>query len=57
MDETPCFEPRDRCPECGIGELDHGPVEDCSCHIWAPCGSCVKNPLRCPTCAWVEEVE
>lgn len=44
------FSEGDWCPHCATGRLRFDKVEDCSCHISPPCGSCVNNPLRCDTC-------
>ena len=27
-------------------------VENCSCHISAPCSACVTNTLVCDSCGW-----
>lgn len=27
-----------------------GPIENCSCHINPPCGTCVASPLVCSKC-------
>lgn len=34
---------------CG-GTMDWPKVENCSCHISAPCGACENNPLTCDQC-------
>ena len=34
---------------CGGTMVIH-PVENCSCHLTAPCGACVNNPIVCDTC-------
>lgn len=40
----------DVCPNCIGGTLQLPEVENCACHIAAPCGACVDNPLTCDTC-------
>lgn len=42
--------PRGYKPKPCAGTMVFGAVENCSCHIVAPCGSCVNNPLFCDTC-------
>lgn len=32
------------------GTMCYEPVENCSCHLSAPCSSCVDNPLVCDYC-------
>jgi hypothetical protein len=50
------YEEGDGCPELGCnGKLVYGPVENCSCHISAPCNSCVENPLVCNICHYTYE--
>jgi len=49
------LEEGDRCPECGEGILEYGPVENCTCFIVPPCAACVNNPLTCTECGWEEE--
>lgn len=39
-----------KCPDCDNGTLIAGPVENCSCHLHAPCGPCENPPLICDTC-------
>ena len=29
--------------------------ENCSCHISAPCPSCMEVHLECPVCGWRDE--
>lgn len=44
----------DDCPNgCEI-DLVLSPVENCSCHIAAPCGACMSQTLTCPECGWTE---
>lgn len=45
----PKYEEGGQCPECG-GTLFYLPVEDCSCHLSAPCSACVDNRLLCHDC-------
>lgn len=49
------FEEGGCCPdaEC-FGILQYPPVQNCSCHINAPCSPCVDNRLKCPDCSWIE---
>ncbi len=46
---------------CGIdgccGTLGFDKVENCSCHLSAPCRQCVDNPLWCCECGWTDESE
>lgn len=46
----------DKCPvgSCS-GTLGYAEVENCTCHISPPCGSCTDNPLVCLVCG--EEFE
>jgi len=37
------------------GVLEYLEVENCYCHIVAPCNICVNNPLACSECG--EEIE
>lgn len=39
------------------GVIAYRMVENCSCHLCAPCGACVNNPAQCPDCGWSEEDE
>lgn len=32
------------------GTMYIGAVENCSCHLNAPCAQCTNNPLVCDTC-------
>lgn len=47
----------DVCPNCIGGTMQIPEVEGCSCHITAPCGACVSNPLTCDTCGHTEDKE
>jgi len=38
------------------GTYEFQEVENCSCHLNAPCGACTGNPLICNECL-EEEVE
>lgn len=40
----------DYCYADCIGQLFYPPVENCSCHINAPCGACIDNTLICDKC-------
>ena len=40
------------CPESCGGHLILPPVENCSCHISAPCDRCLSNALTCDSCGW-----
>lgn len=42
--------PRGHRPQPCPGTMVYLPVENCSCHISPPCGSCENNPLVCDTC-------
>ena len=39
---------RNGCP----GVIAERPVENCSCHINPPCGSCTEPREHCPECGW-----
>ncbi len=49
------FEEGDICPECQDGKFYYPPVEQCSCHISAPCSACVNNQLVCDKCGYEPE--
>ena len=49
------YEEGDRCPECFEGSLYYPPVENCSCHINAPCAACTNNELKCDKCGYQPE--
>jgi hypothetical protein len=34
----------------GIIVLD--PIENCSCHVSAPCSACIGQSCSCPKCGW-----
>jgi len=43
----------DRCGRDGCnGVIAVRPVENCSCHINPPCGSCTEPREYCPECDW-----
>lgn len=45
----------DKCGRNGCsGVIQTHPVENCSCHINPPCGSCTAPRGFCPTCGWEE---
>ncbi len=46
------YEENDRCPQCKDGKLTYPPVENCSCHLSAPCSACVDNKLACDICGF-----
>jgi len=50
------YEEGDRCPygDCD-GTLEYPPVENCSCHIVAPCSACTDSLLTCKICGWVND--
>jgi len=35
------------------GVMGFEPVEECRCHLAAPCNACVENPLVCDRCGEV----
>jgi len=46
----------DECPEPGCtGHLGFPKVENCSCHISAPCHACVNSVLTCDECGWEDD--
>lgn len=50
-DEERYFEPGDPCPLDGCdGTLREGQIENCSCHISAPCSACENSGCECDTC-------
>lgn len=49
------FEEGDTCPECGKGKFYFPPVENCSCHINAPCSACTDNKIECDECGYQPE--
>lgn len=47
----------DTCRRNGCdGIIDSHPVENCSCHLCAPCNACTSPRNFCPECGW-EEVD
>lgn len=34
------------------GTIAISPVENCSCHLYAPCGACTSARMYCPECDW-----
>jgi len=50
------IEEGDTCSKCGQGLMHFKPVENCSCHLHAPCSACVDNRLACDNCGW-EDLE
>ena len=51
------YEEFDKCPECSNGKLQYVREGSCSCHICAPCSSCVNKVLECDNCGWQLEDE
>ena len=51
------FEEGDKCPECEEGKLYYPLVENCSCHINAPCSACTNKSLVCDECGYEPEEE
>ena len=39
------------------GVIAEHAVENCSCHINPPCGSCAKPREFCPVCDWIAEAD
>lgn len=37
------------------GRIEFQRSENCSCHLSAPCESCLAVKLHCPVCGWVDE--
>jgi hypothetical protein len=37
------------------GVIAEHPVENCSCHIAPPCGSCTSHREYCPACDWIAQ--
>ena len=49
----PGFEEGDICRRSGcVGVIAEREVENCSCHISPPCGSCTEPREYCPECDW-----
>lgn len=46
------FEDGDKCPKCNKGSFHYPDVENCTCHISAPCGACENNRLECDVCGY-----
>ena len=46
------YEDGDRCPHCHKGHLYYPDVENCTCHISAPCTACINNLLKCNVCGF-----
>jgi hypothetical protein len=44
------YEEGDSCPDCEIGTLRYPPANNCSCHLSAPCNSCLDVVLTCDKC-------
>jgi hypothetical protein len=44
------------CPECKTGNMERY-VENCSCHIDAPCSACENALLKCCSCSFEIEYE
>ena len=60
MDKTTAFgdEEGQTCGRNGCnGVIAEHPVENCSCHISAPCGACTTPREYCPICAWSADEE
>ncbi len=36
------------------GTIEQHPVNNCSCHLSAPCGACTEPSGYCETCGWEE---
>lgn len=51
----PTYQEGGKCPECG-GTLFYPPVENCSCHLSAPCSACTNNSLLCHDCDFEDVV-
>lgn len=47
------IEEDDPCPHCD-GVMYLPPVENCWCHISAPCTQCTSNVPECNKCGWTE---
>lgn len=45
------------CPECHEGSMQFPRVENCSCHLSAPCSACTDSHLICDHCEWEFEPE
>lgn len=44
-------------PHMCTGTLEYELPENCSCHLSAPCGSCVSVDLHCPKCNWCPDAD
>ena len=43
----------DRCNRDGCtGVIELTPLDNCSCHIDAPCYACMNRLFHCPACGW-----
>lgn len=38
------------------GVIEFSEVENCSCHISAPCSGCMGTKFVCPKCGWEEDI-
>lgn len=55
MDNEIGYTEGDVCNRRGCkGVIKQHPVENCSCHINAPCSACTKPSGFCPVCGWEE---
>lgn len=53
----PFMDAKDETVPCA-GTLEFGEVENCSCHISAPCSGHTEQKLACTVCGWeVEDVD
>ena len=41
-----------KCPECDDGFVELSESENCSCHLSAPCSSCLDRVLMCSSCGF-----
>lgn len=51
------FEEGSACTECNNGVLEYQQIENCYCHLTAPCHFCVHQKLECCSCGEVYEHE
>lgn len=55
LPEPPDVSQGDACPVPGCtGVMDYPPVDNCYCHLSAPCSACADNVLVCTDCSYRE---
>ena len=52
---TEILEEGQTCPYCKEGQMEYPEVENCSCHINAPCANHTNIELECSECGFSED--